>query len=738
MTGQTPISGSHGSSSTYSYDTIGAQTQAASTSTATYGFNAAGQMTSVTTSSGGTTYLYNGDGLEASATTPGTVGWNAPVEIDSVGAVSASTCTSSTFCVAVDIDGYATVYNGTTWSTPSDIDGSRILSAVTCTSSSFCVAVDDSGYATRYNGTSWSTPTDIDGSRSLDTVSCSSSSFCVAAGSSGYQATFSGTSWATSTRVDSTRDISQVSCVSSSFCIAGDASGYSTRFSGSSWSTPTDVDSSRGIDGLTCTSTTFCMAVDSSGYAVKYNGTSWSTPTDVDGSRQLNSVACTSSSFCVAVGTSGYVTTYNGTSWATASRVDSTRALSDVSCASTTFCVAVDISGYETTYNGSSWTSPRDIDTTDDIFYVSCPSTTFCGAVDGQGYAILYEAAPSTVSQLTWDTGGALANILSDGSYVYIYGASSTPVEEIKLATSTTTFMTYTTPGATWFTTNTAGDETGFYGYDAFGNLSFGTPTSSFGFAGQYLDALSGLSDMRARWYSSQVGQFTTVDPEIVQSGSAYIYSLDDPVNTSDPSGLIPGNCYVDPSVCAMPTQGYQVGGSATEWANALMSELGAPANTYNAEVVGAWMQSEGGWTSGDRNPLSSGECRGDTVGPNGDCISQNVDGIWTYKNLQIAVVQTAINLQLSVRGYPQIIAAFRRDTQPNSEPLNMVGDGWNVVKAITASPWGTPAETSKGSGLWQIYFGVLKGSQTTPVTEESHDDSFVESTCGSQGLELA
>ena len=102
--------------------------------------------------------------------------------------------------------GYVTTYNGTSWSTPTDADSTRTLDAVSCTSSSFCVAVDTSGYATIYNGSSWSTPTDIDSTRSINAVKCTSSSFCAAVGASGYVTTYNGTSWSTATDADSTRD----------------------------------------------------------------------------------------------------------------------------------------------------------------------------------------------------------------------------------------------------------------------------------------------------------------------------------------------------------------------------------------------------------------------------------------------------------------------------------------------------------------------------------------------------
>jgi RHS repeat-associated protein len=143
----------------------------------------------------------------------------------------------------------------------------------------------------------------------------------------------------------------------------------------------------------------------------------------------------------------------------------------------------------------------------------------------------------STTSQYTWDTNGTLPVLLSDGAYDYVYGPDGAPVEQVGLATSTPTYMTYSPADSSWLATNAAGDETGFWGYDAFGTLAFGTPTSAFGYAGQYTDATTGLSDMRARWYGPGTGEFTTVDPYLALTGQPYQYSGDDPVNHGDPTG---------------------------------------------------------------------------------------------------------------------------------------------------------------------------------------------------------
>jgi RHS repeat-associated protein len=161
--------------------------------------------------------------------------------------------------------------------------------------------------------------------------------------------------------------------------------------------------------------------------------------------------------------------------------------------------------------------------------------------VDASGYATRFapvSAPPPAVSQLDWDTNGSLSLILSNAVYDYVYGPSSTPVEQINLASSAPIFLSYVSSDSTWFTTNVTGDETGFYGFDAYGNLAFGTPTSPFGFSGEYTDATTGFLNMRARFYDTNSGEFLARDPAFLLTDNAYAYADDDPVNSSDPTGL--------------------------------------------------------------------------------------------------------------------------------------------------------------------------------------------------------
>ena len=401
-TSQTPISGSMGSSSTYSYDTLGDRTTTVTGSaTTSYGFNQAGQM--VSTSPNNTSYLYTGDGLEAASEAPG-------------------------------------------WGTASSIDSTRVIDSVSCASSTFCEAVDANGNALNYNGTSWSSASSVDSTKVIDSVSCPSSTFCEAVDANGRQVKYTGT-WAAASSIDGTKVINSVSCVSSSFCEAVDAKGNALKYTGT-WAAAASIDGTKSISSVSCQSTTFCEAVDASGNALKYNGTSWSAASSIDGTKVLNSVSCPTSSFCAAVDANGNVLSFNGTSWSSASNIDGTKVIDSVSCTSATNCQAVDASGNVLKYNGSSWSSATNIDNTKALGSVSCVSTTLCSAVDNGGNALWYRSGTTVNSQFIWNTNGSVALALSDGTNDYVYGPTGEPVEQVNTTssppTNNPTFMTYT------------------------------------------------------------------------------------------------------------------------------------------------------------------------------------------------------------------------------------------------------------------------------------------------------
>ncbi|MHB8319298.1 MAG: DUF6531 domain-containing protein [Acidimicrobiales bacterium] len=177
--------------------------------------------------------------------------------------------------------------------------------------------------------------------------------------------------------------------------------------------------------------------------------------------------------------------------------------------------------------------------------YSFLSATNYLYNAAGLEAALSTGSAASDTTQFTWGNLGGLPQLLSDSKDYFIYGPGSTPVEQYNITSSppayNPTFLTYFKPSDTWLVTNLTGQVTNATGYDAGGNVSNGSPGTIFGYQGQYQDTstnTSGFTNMRARWYDSQSGVFTSVDPALSSTNQPYQYANGDPVNNSDPSGL--------------------------------------------------------------------------------------------------------------------------------------------------------------------------------------------------------
>jgi RHS repeat-associated protein len=276
----------------------------------------------------------------------------------------------------------------------SNIDSTNHINSISCTSDSFCIAVDNVGNALIYNGSAWSSST-IDSNQSLSSVSCVTPVFCIAVdqGSPANAFMYNGSTWTESTGVDS-HPLDSISCNATTFCMAVDNNGNYLTYSGSAWSSVSNIDSSNVLESVSCTiitstSSTLCVAVDNAGNALTYNGSTWTT-TNIDLTNQLTGVSCTDnvSELCAAVDAKGNGLIYNGTSWTTPTSIDSTNQLTGVSCAASTYCVVVDSLGNAITFFNLKTETPISIDSSLNISSISCGAINSCYGVDTSGNVI--------------------------------------------------------------------------------------------------------------------------------------------------------------------------------------------------------------------------------------------------------------------------------------------------------------------------------------------------------------
>ncbi len=94
--------------------------------------------------------------------------------------------------------------------------------------------------------------------------------------------------------------------------------------------------------------------------------------------------------------------------------------------------------------------------------------------------------------------------------------------------------------GSTRLLTTYAGTVAGSATYDPYGQTIATTGTTTpLGYAGAYTEPGTGLIYLINRFYDPITAQFLSVDPAVDLTQAPYSYAGDDPVNESDPSGLL-------------------------------------------------------------------------------------------------------------------------------------------------------------------------------------------------------
>jgi RHS repeat-associated protein len=167
---------------------------------------------------------------------------------------------------------------------------------------------------------------------------------------------------------------------------------------------------------------------------------------------------------------------------------------------------------------------------------------------DGDGNRVVKTASGTTTKFLVDDrnlTGYAqvLEEIVGGAvQRVYTYGLNRISQSQA----SGTSFYEYDGHGNVRLATDAAGVVTDRYDYDAFGNSidQAGTTANLNLYSGEQFDPNVGFYYLRARYLASATGRFENADPLLSTSATfdgqhAYSYASADPVDRSDPSGLI-------------------------------------------------------------------------------------------------------------------------------------------------------------------------------------------------------
>lgn len=174
--------------------------------------------------------------LSADGKSSGLVGGYLPKLSANAIATDVSCPTGQSNCFAIDSGGYFYTSRNGQW-----YDGPRVekaagdvLWSLSCTSTRFCVAIDLTGRAYTYNGTKWSGDTMV-AALGLYSVSCGATYFCVASDLLGGAYVYNGTKWLPRVVVSKKGVLHGVSCANASSCVAVDSSDAFTL------SVPTDT-----------------------------------------------------------------------------------------------------------------------------------------------------------------------------------------------------------------------------------------------------------------------------------------------------------------------------------------------------------------------------------------------------------------------------------------------------------------------------------------------------------------
>jgi RHS repeat-associated protein len=156
---------------------------------------------------------------------------------------------------------------------------------------------------------------------------------------------------------------------------------------------------------------------------------------------------------------------------------------------------------------------------------------------DGDGTRVAAASGGATTSYL-WDRNLPLPLLIDDGSQAYV----QTDQGILEQLGSTATYPLSDALGSVRSLTSSTASVLGTASYDAFGSTRSQTgQSSSFGFTGQQTDP-TGLSYLRARYYSPSIGRF--ISPDSVQPNAPgtqgydlYGYVANNPISATDPSG---------------------------------------------------------------------------------------------------------------------------------------------------------------------------------------------------------
>lgn len=161
------------------------------------------------------------------------------------------------------------------------------------------------------------------------------------------------------------------------------------------------------------------------------------------------------------------------------------------------------------------------------------------GVCDGAGLRASKTVGGVTTT-FTWDTSASTPQLLSDGTTDYVYGPTGVPVEQFNASgAGGQQYYFADTHGSTVALTSSSGAVDATWTYSPWGAVTVRTGSASTPilFAGAYVGTETGLLYLQARHYDPITALFLTVDALVSLTRQAYLYTGDDPLNRTGPTG---------------------------------------------------------------------------------------------------------------------------------------------------------------------------------------------------------
>jgi len=218
------------------------------------------------------------------------------------------------------------------------------------------------------------------------------------------------------------------------------------------------------------------------------------------------------------------------------------------------------------------------------LAYNSQDQTTGMTPTGGSAIGMTYTGAGQAhrtgngTSSYTYDDTGMGSVVTSAGTTYITNGPNGQLISE-RVPGKGTYYYLFDGLGSVVGLTDSSGNVVNRYSYDPYGNTTSVTEgvSNSFRYIGAVWDSQTGLYQMGERYYDPKVGRFTQTDP---LDGQTYAYSVDSPINFTDPSGLYHGSAFENRS---QRHRGRRKG----HWSHARTAMIPIPGNPFPATDKG-------------------------------------------------------------------------------------------------------------------------------------------------------